>query len=41
MVQFSKMDTKPAVYAGPYGPAAMFHEFENIEKPFWDWTKHA
>ncbi len=41
IAQFAKMETKPSVYAGPSGPAAMFHEFENAQKPFWDWTRHA
>jgi hypothetical protein len=40
MVQFAK-ETKPPVTAARYAPAAMFHEFENIQKPFWDWTKHS
>jgi hypothetical protein len=35
------MDTKPTVDAGSNAPAAMFHDFENAQKPFWDWTKHA
>ena len=41
MAQFAKLETKPVVHAGPNGPAAMFHEFENAQKPFWDWTKHS
>lgn len=41
MARFAAMDTKPAVNAGPNGAAAMFHDFENVQKPFWDWTKHA
>jgi hypothetical protein len=41
MARFAKMDTKPAINAGPNAPAAMFHDFENAQKPFWDWTKHA
>ena len=41
MVGFAKMSTKPAFYAGPHAPAAMWHDFENVQKPFWDWTKHS
>jgi hypothetical protein len=41
MARFAAMETKPAVNAGPNAPAAMFHDFENAQKPFWDWTKHA
>jgi hypothetical protein len=41
MVSFAKMGAKPAFYAGPYAPAAMWHDFENVQKPFWDWTKHS
>lgn len=33
---FAKMSAKPVIYAGPYGPAAMWHDFENVQKPFWD-----
>ena len=38
---FAKMSAKPVIYAGSYGPAAMWHDFENVQKPFWDWTKHS
>jgi hypothetical protein len=38
---FAKMSAKPVIYAGSYGPAAMWHDFENIQKPFWNWTKHS
>lgn len=40
MVRFAKLETKPAIYAGLNGPAAMFHDFDNVQKSFWDWTKH-
>ncbi|MBS1857951.1 MAG: hypothetical protein JST11_21460 [Acidobacteria bacterium] len=40
MTRFSAMESRPAISAGPNGPSAMFHDFENIQKPFWDWTKH-
>jgi hypothetical protein len=40
MARFS-MDTKPVISPGPNAPAAMFHDFENVQKSFWDWTKHS
>jgi hypothetical protein len=40
MARFSAMESRPAINAGPNGPAAMFHDFENVQKPFWNWTKH-
>jgi hypothetical protein len=41
MVGFAKMGAKPEFYAGTYAPAAMWHDFENVRRPFWDWTKHS
>jgi len=41
MVRFAKLETKPAISPGLNGPAAMFHDFQNAQKSFWDWTKHS
>jgi hypothetical protein len=40
MAGFARLESKPTVYPGPNGPAAMFHDFDNARKPFWNWTKH-
>jgi hypothetical protein len=41
MAQFAAMETKPAFNVGRNASAAMFHDFENAQKSFWDWSKHA
>jgi hypothetical protein len=41
MVRFAKLEKKPTLFPGLNGPAAMFHDFDNAQKPFWDWTKHS
>jgi hypothetical protein len=40
MVGFAKLDTKITISPGLNTPAAMFHDFENAQKSFWNWTKH-
>jgi hypothetical protein len=40
MARFA-MDTKPVINAASNSPAAMFHDFENVQKSFWDWTRHS
>lgn len=39
MMGFGKLETKITI-SGPNTPAAMFHDFENAQKSFWNWTKH-
>jgi hypothetical protein len=40
MARFGKLETKITISPGLNTPAAMFHDFENAQKSFWDWTKH-
>lgn len=41
MARFAKLETKPSIYPGLNSPAAMFHDYANAQKSFWDWTKHS
>jgi len=36
----TSLETKITISPGLNTPAAMFHDFENAQKSFWDWTKH-